>query len=136
MHVSDASHLLRLTDGRPRLDGNAIAFRIERQDGATFDVWCFTAELTHMFSYLAHVAKAAYDMGHQETPPSRPVVAASLPLLGAGFSVDPVARNTQLVLRLPGLDLAFDMDSSRLVALAAEISRIALTLSADPRTSQ
>jgi hypothetical protein len=131
MEATDGAQLLRLCDGMPRTDGQAVAFSIERRDGKRLSLWCPVEDVTDIFSYLAALAKAATEQpGYQSRQTTTHTTAAQLPCLGLGLAFGKSPAVTNLVVRLPGFDLGFELDSTQLVALGDEFARMAKTFSA------
>jgi hypothetical protein len=122
-----------LSEGRPRSDGNGLAFRIDMTDGSHTDVDCDTAEIGDIMAYLTAIAAAGaasrppIDLGPSQTQN----YLAPIPAQGIGFQISDDPEQTLLVIRLAGLDLAFRVPSSGLARLAPDLARIGLTLSAD-----
>jgi hypothetical protein len=56
-----------------------------------------------------------------------------LPLLGIGIGQSPTGDGAQLLLRLPGQFLAFDVDRSEMARFANQLSEIAHMLGATAR---
>jgi hypothetical protein len=91
--------LLRLSNAEWRNDGDTVAFRVEREDGATLDVSCPLAELGDIFFFLASLAKAAAEVRDTESPASQPYF-APIPIDGLGFASGRSADETLIVVSL------------------------------------
>lgn len=127
--LTPGMQLQDLREGRPRGDGQAIAFRVQRVDTSSFDVWCPIDDLPKIFAYLAAVAQAAVELPGGMRERGLETNASQLPCLGIG--VVALKDSAHLVVRLPGFDLAFALEGDRLLAVAEEFARVARTLSAD-----
>jgi hypothetical protein len=127
-----------LEDSAAFLDGD-VAFTVKTVSGNTFRVHCPVAELGDIFRYLGHLAKASGDMRDVSTTipiPQTQNYLAPVPAQGIAFQAGAAPDETLLVMRLHGFDMAFAVSSSGLVALADDIRRIALTLSAGSEKPQ
>ena len=132
MATGPNDELVRLTDARVREDGKAIAFRIERVDGETFDLSCSLPDLGDMFSYLGNAAlhATAEEATQQQGASGPPPDLHPIPATGIAFAAGASSDHTLLVMKLHGFRMAFEIPSRDLVRLADEISQIARTLSA------
>jgi hypothetical protein len=137
MEMGDATEfrpqpLKTLSEGRPRLDGTGIAFRIEMTDGSHADVSCETAELGDIMVYLASVIAAAAQ--HREPAQLEASETQNylvpIPAQGIGFQLMDDPDHVLLVVRLHGVDLSFHLRTSGLTRLGSDIARIGQTLSA------
>ncbi len=127
----------RFDDAMAFDDGEVVAFTVNAANGKQLRVHCPLAELGDIFSYLGQLAKAAGEMRGVPMPPIPQThnYLAPVPVEGIAFQAGTQPDETLLVMRLSGFDMAFAVSSSGLVALADDVQRIALTLSAGSRTS-
>lgn len=120
-------------------DGETVAFTVKTATGKKLRVNCPLAELGDIFNYLGLLAKAAGEARNVPTPPipqAHQSYLAPIPVEGIGFAAGAGPDETLLLMRFSGFDMAFAVSSSGLVALADDIRRIALTLSAGGRQPQ
>ena len=113
-------------------DGEVVAFTVKTTTGDTLRVNCPLVEVGDIFSYLGQLAKFAGEARNVPIPPfpSGYNDLAPIPAQTIGFQAGTTPQETLLIIRLSGFDMAFAFESSALVALADDIRRIALTLSA------
>ena len=114
------------------LEDGRVSFAVETDEAEPLQIACSLAEVGDIFSFLGHLAKGAAETSG---PASLPSYLAPVPAQGIGFQAGPTPEVTLLVMRLSGFDMAFEIPSSGLAAVAPELSRIATTLSA-PGTSR
>lgn len=136
MEMTEGQQLLQLSGGRPRTDGRAIAFCVERKDGEQLDVWCEVEQIADIVRFLSSIAAAA-----SEQPDSQPQVPSlayhvALPALGMGLAPGPTPGQTDLVVTVPGFQFRFQIPSSEIARLANDFGRIAATVQADTTTRQ
>lgn len=133
MNMTPGFQLRALTNGWLSPDKSAVGFRVERHDDTSLDIWCPVAEIGDFIRNLCHLAAASVP---RESPHPTNQFLAPIPAMGMGFQSGETPNKTLLVMRLRGIDLAFEVASSGLAALADDVSRIARTLSADPSKPQ
>jgi hypothetical protein len=107
--------------------GRAVAFTIERHDGASLDISCETIELADIISYLAGIGMLA---STERTPKQGAFTAVRIPSQGIGFGA-PTPEESMLAVNLRSFQLMFPISNSDLTRLADDVSRIAKTLAAD-----
>ena|ERR1051326_3952569 len=124
--------LLALDDAMAFDNGEAVAFTIKTATGKHLRVNCSLPELSDMFSYLGHLAKAASEQQNAPTSfnPDALNELAPIPAQGIGFQAGRNLNETLLVVRLFGFLLAFAVPSSGLASMADELVQIVRTLSA------
>jgi hypothetical protein len=130
--------LARLEDATVFDGGATVAFTITTVNRKQLRVNCPLAELGDIFSYLGILAKNA---GAERKVPMPPLpqshnYLAPVPAEGIAFQAGTQPDETLLLMRLSGFDMAFSVSRSGLIALADEIRRIALTLSAESEKPQ
>jgi hypothetical protein len=121
--------LARLSNGLVRPDGD-VQFTVETDAGRSLTVHCPVSELGEIFAYLGNLAKAAGELSGTPPPTHFQNDLAAVPAIGIAFAAGTNPSETLLVMRLHGFDMAFSVESNGLIALADDIRRIAMTLSA------
>jgi hypothetical protein len=126
------------TDARVLDDGASVAFTVEREDGQSLRVSCKIEMLGDIMAYLGKLANEAGEISGAEVPGPRAKRNYLVPILahGVGFQFDETPETSILVVRCSGFDFPFRVPSNGLARMAADIGRLATTLSASPQKKQ
>lgn len=136
--IPEGNRLTQLSNALVLDDGDAVAFRVEREHGQTLDLACDLALIGDIFAFLGTLAKAAGVAQGKEAPaPSRTYnYLVPIPAVGIGFQPGPRADETMIVIRLTGFDVAYSVPNNALAEMADGIARTARTLSASAQKPQ
>jgi hypothetical protein len=130
----ETMQLAQFTEGRVRLDERAFSFRIERVDGAKFDLWCDSVQFQEIIAFVCGLFAAAAEQAGAASPlKTKPINyhLIPVPILAVSFDESAATPNkTALVLTLPGFALGFEVEKSGLLSVAEEFSRVAQSLAA------
>ncbi len=117
---------------RPRLiddpNGKGIAFDVRLRDGSELALAIPLADLPKIVAYFLGMTEMLAGMGHGIDPQA--ALTGPFTLHRIGFQAGQTPDKTLMVLFLAGCTLAFACPSNELRGMAAELSRIATTLSA------
>jgi hypothetical protein len=110
-------------------DGESIGFSVETVDGKRLRVECPLAEVSDIFAFLGHLAKAANDRRNVEL--ARPAAVSSnfapIPARGVALQNGTEANETIVTVRLAGFDVAFSAPTDELAKAVDEFARATKT---------
>jgi hypothetical protein len=123
-----------LRDARLTTDGLALSFTLET-DAADLALHVPTVDIGRIVAFFVGAASACDDLfGAAERP--MPEHLDPVPALGIGFSTLGTPERTAMIVRLPGFDLAFAVESRRLADTARSLNSTLATLSASGHQPQ
>lgn len=115
-------------------NGETVAFTIKTTTSKQMRVNCQLAMIGDIFSFLGRLAKAAGELRISPASDSLKLqndYVAPIPAQGMGLQPGANPGKTNLVVRLHGFDMAFEVESSGIVRLADEFVRVARSLRGD-----
>ena len=114
-------------------DGESIGFSVETVDGKRLRVECPLAEVSDIFGFLGHLAKAANDRRNVDL--ARPTAGsgnfAPVPAQGITFQNGTEANETIVTVRLAGFEAAFSTPTDELAKAVNEFARTTKTSPVD-----
>lgn len=131
-----------LADCRPSHDGRRMAFSIQFRNREALQISCRLQEIPTIIAFLAKAAiairrsDANSDTEANSLSAGLSLIADSITASGAGFATDRHGEPSLVIHLAPGLNLAFAIPRTKLGEVAANLSRTAQTLSADPKARQ
>jgi hypothetical protein len=126
--MKDGYSYTRLSNGMAHPDGETLAFRIERADGAFLDISCSRSDIAEIIRDLIRFAATDEEQAAGGAP-LRNLLSAG-PALGLVLSQSNDPDRSLLIVRTPGIDVSFEIQNSELPRLGDDFALAAKTMAA------